>query len=244
MFLNFRYYYRMKRHFWIHRIKFFLLTIFAFLYIVWPHSTLSQEYNSTLPTPSEKMILAELPSWARMVDIRSINRNIRLDMRYATTNNFLNKKVYPVAKCALRAEVAENLSKVQQELETMGLGLKVYDCYRPLSVQRQMWAIMPDSRYVANPAKGSRHNRGSAVDVTLVDRYGKELEMPSEFDDFSERAYRDYQGSSAEAQRHIKLLEEVMQKHGFTSIITEWWHFDAVGWQKFSILDISFRVIP
>ncbi|CAD5909701.1 D-alanyl-D-alanine dipeptidase [Planktothrix rubescens] len=139
----------------------------------------------------------QVPETDKLVDIKSVNLNIRHDIRYATTNNFLKKKIYSVPRCLLRSDVAQRLSRVQQDLEKMGLGLKVYDCYRPLSVTRQMWAILPDTRYVANPAKGSRHNRGAAVDLTLVDLHtGAELEMPTAFDDFTDKAARAYPGNS------------------------------------------------
>ena len=113
------------------------------------------EPNPVLP---ESIFMSQLPSWARLVDIRTVNRNIRLDIRYATTNNFLKRKLYPISKCALRSSVAQKLGLVQTDLEKIGLGLKVYDCYRPFSVTKQMWAVLPDPRYVANPARGSRHN--------------------------------------------------------------------------------------
>lgn len=200
---------------------------------------------STTVLPLEN-IQAKLPDWARLVDIRSVNANIRLDIRYATTNNFLKKKLYPEARCLLRASVAEKLSLVQNDLQKRGLGLKVFDCYRPLSVTKQMWAVLPDERYVANPAKGSRHNRGAAVDLTLVNRNGSELVMPTGFDDFTEKAARNYQGSgvSAQARKNSQLLEEVMRKYGFLPLASEWWHFDSTDWQKFSLLDISFDDIP
>lgn len=182
--------------------------------------------------------------WARMVDIKTINPNIVLDIRYATTNNFLGKKLYQLPKCALRKEVAIKLSKVQKELEEMSLGLKVFDCYRPLSVTKQMWAILPNTRYVANPVNGSRHNRGAAVDVTLVDfNTKKELEMPTAFDDFSAKAARDYFGNSPQVKRNSDLLAFKMQKYGFIPLITEWWHFDSVGWERFSILDVPLENI-
>ncbi len=142
----------------------------------------------------ESIFMSQLPSWARLIDIRTVNPNIRLDIRYATTNNFLKRKLYPIAKCALRSSVAQKLALVQTDLEKIGLGLKVYDCYRPFSVTKQMWEFLPDPNYVANPARGSRHNRGAAVDLTLVDRTGKELEMPTPYDDFTKKAHRDYQG--------------------------------------------------
>ncbi|WP_156815491.1 M15 family metallopeptidase [Pseudanabaena sp. PCC 6802] len=184
----------------------------------------------------------QLPDDA-LVDIQTVSPAIELDMRYATTNNFMKRKLYPVSRCILRSAVAKQLAKVQLELESQGLGLKVYDCYRPLSVQRQMWQVVPDEHYVANPAKGSRHNRASAVDLTLVDRNGKELEMPTEFDDFTTKAHRDDLTASPLARQHSQLLATVMVKHGFIPLPTEWWHFDAVGWQHFPVMDVPLQSI-
>jgi zinc D-Ala-D-Ala dipeptidase len=196
------------------------------------------------PVAPESIFMSQLPSWARLVDIRTVNRNIRLDIRYATTNNFLKRKLYSTAKCALRSSVAQKLGKVQTDLEKIGLGLKVYDCYRPFSVTKQMWEVLPDPNYVANPARGSRHNRGAAIDLTLVDRTGKELEMPTPYDDFTTKAHRNYAGGSAQSRKNRQLLEDAMKKQGFIGISTEWWHFDSEDWQKFAILDISLGAIP
>jgi zinc D-Ala-D-Ala dipeptidase len=199
------------------------------------------ESNQIAP---ESVFMSQLPSWARLVDIRTVNRNIRLDIRYATTNNFLKRKLYTVAKCALRSSVAQKLALVQTDLEKIGLGLKVYDCYRPFSVTKQMWEFLPDPNYVANPVRGSRHNRGAAVDLTLVDRTGKELEMPTPYDDFTKKAHRDYNGGSAQSRKNRQTLEDAMKKQGFIGITTEWWHFDSEDWQKFAILDVSLSEIP
>lgn len=204
------------------------------------------QISQTEPTQiaPESIFMSQIPNWARLVDIRTINRNISLDIRYATANNFLKQKMYPIAKCALRNSVAQKLALVQTDLEKIGLGLKVYDCYRPFSVTKQMWEVMPDPNYVANPARGSRHNRGAAVDLTLVDRTGKELEMPTPYDDFTTKAHRNYQGGSAESRKNRQLLEDAMKKQGFIGITTEWWHFDSEDWEKFAILDISLSAIP
>ena len=196
------------------------------------------------PVVPESIFMSQLPPSARLVDIRTVNPNIRLDIRYATTNNFLKRKLYPISKCALRSSVAQQLGLVQTDLEKIGLGLKVYDCYRPFSVTKQMWQAWPDPRYVANPARGSQHNRGAAIDLTLVDRTGKELEMPTPYDDFTEKAHGDYQGGSAESRKNRQVLKDAMKKHGFIGITTEWWHFDSEDWQKFAILDISLGTIP
>ncbi|MBE9209766.1 M15 family metallopeptidase [Nostoc sp. LEGE 06077] len=181
---------------------------------------------------------------AKLVDIQSINKNIVIDIRYATTNNFLRQKLYPEARCVLRYAVAQKLSQVQEDLAKNKLGLKVYDCYRPLSVQKLMWRVKPDNRYVANPVQGSRHNRGAAIDLTLIDSNGKELEMPSEYDSFTPASYRNYSGGNAQALKNRQLLEDAMQKQGFSGLSTEWWHFDASGWKDYPIMDVPFNQIP
>ncbi len=164
---------------------------------------------------------------------------IVLDIRYATTNNFMKQAVYDRADCWLRAKTAEKLKAVQKELSAKGLGLKIYDGYRPLSVQKKLWAVMPDDRYVANPAKGSRHNRGAAVDLTLVDKNGKELVMPTPYDDFTEKAHRNYKDLPAEALKNRQLLQDAMQRHGFIGLDSEWWHFDDVDWKNYDLIDID-----
>jgi zinc D-Ala-D-Ala dipeptidase len=176
-----------------------------------------------------------------LVDINSVNRNIAVDIRYSTENNFAKRKVYPVNKCFLRKSAALRLNSVQKELEKMDLGLKVWDCYRPLSVQRAFWAIMPDERYVADPAKGSRHNRASAVDVTIVDASGAEVRMPTGYDDFSVKAHRSYTDLPKKALHNSRLLERLMKKERFIPYPTEWWHFDDREWEKTGIMDISFE---
>lgn len=113
----------------------------------------------------------------------------------------------------------------------------MFDCYRPLSIQKQLWALLPDERYVINPRKGSRHNRGAEVDVTLVDAKGDELEMPTAYDDFSERAHRDHILLPASAIHNRELLEHIMTHHGFQGLATEWWHFDAEGWEHYPVLN-------
>lgn len=175
-----------------------------------------------------------------LVELIKINPNIKLDIRYATKNNFTGKQVYSSAKCYLQKSAALALDEVQKELEKQGLGLKIYDCYRPFSVQKIFWEICPDARYVADPKVGSKHNRGTAVDLTLIDlKTGEELEMPSLYDDFSEKASRNCKKMSEKARKNCKLLEKIMKKHKFVPQPTEWWHFDYKGWKDFDILDIK-----
>lgn len=202
-----------------------------------PTSIEAETRSQPSAAPPKTTTKTEKVDPAELVDIETLNPNIVQDIRYATENNFMKTKVYGVARCLLRREVAERLSQVQQDLEKQGFGLKVYDCYRPLSVQKRMWRIVSARPYVANPARGSKHNRGAAVDLTLVDKNGQEMEMPTEFDNFTHRAHRKYQGASSEAKKNRVLLEEAMKKGGFIPLSKEWWHFDAVGWQKFEILD-------
>lgn len=172
------------------------------------------------------------------VDVEKFCPNIVLDVIYATPNNFTKEILYPTAKCFLRKPVAQRLLKVQQELEGMGLGLKVFDGYRPFRVTVKFWNLIQDIRYVADPKLGSKHNRGAAVDVTLIDFTGKELEMPTPIDEMTERAHRDYDKVSKKALQHRELLEEMMVKHGFIPLPTEWWHFDDKDWEKYPIEDI------
>ena len=144
-----------------------------------------------------------------------------------------------MAKCFLRKKVADRLLEVQLFLEKQNLGLKVFDGYRPLSVQKIFWNFLPDEKYVADPKTGSKHNRGASVDVTLVDSYGKELAMPTEFDDFSEKAHSSYSDLPPEKIKNRTRLQEAMKRFGFVGIDTEWWHYDDQEWQNYPIEDLS-----
>ena len=179
-----------------------------------------------------------------MIDIQAQNPKILADIRYKTKDNFVGVPLYPEsARLFLRQEAADALFRVQQALEKQGLGLKIFDGYRPLSVQKKMWAKYPVEGYVANPAKGSNHNRGMAVDLTLVDLRGRELPMPSGYDEFSERAHRDYRGGSEEERKNRQTLEDAMLKEGFHGISTEWWHFDYKNAKDYPVLDLPFSEI-
>jgi D-alanyl-D-alanine dipeptidase len=178
---------------------------------------------------------------ADLVDMKEVNPRILVDIKYATEDNFTKKRLYDSNTCFLRKSVAARLDAVQKELEGMNLGLKVWDCYRPLAVQRIFWAILPDERYVANPEKGSRHNRASAVDLTLVDSNGKDLQMPTGFDDFSPRAGHQYQDLPGQAIRNRELLKGLMEKAGFIPFPDEWWHYDDEKWMQFEIMDVPFQ---
>ncbi len=179
---------------------------------------------------------------AGLVRINDVDRAIVCDLRYATENNFTGKKVYPVAVGVLRKETALKLAAANAEFLLHGCRLKVWDGYRPPSVQKIFWSLVPDERYVANPDKGwSRHNRGGAVDVTLVDDDGQELAMPSGFDDFSERADPKSIFISAEAKLNSALLVQVMERYGFVQDEHEWWHFDDPDWENYPLVDVPFE---
>ncbi len=179
-----------------------------------------------------------------MIDIQNQNPKVLVDIRYKTKDNFVGEILYPQdARILLRREAAEALLKVQEALQKRGLGLKIYDGYRPLSVQKKMWAKYPVEGYVANPAKGSNHNRGMAVDLTLVDTQGKELSMPSGYDEFSERAHRNYTGGTQEERNNRQILQEAMEAEGFGGITTEWWHFDFKNAKDFPVLDLPFAQV-
>jgi zinc D-Ala-D-Ala dipeptidase len=183
-----------------------------------------------------------------LVDLAVVDPRIVLDLRYATADNFLHHEVYPVARCLLRRAVAERLVRVEDALAADGLGLAMWDCYRPFSVQKAMWALEPDERYVARPVEkdkrpvaGSKHNRGAAVDLTLVDADGHEAEMPTPFDDFGRRAHRHAAHVGKVAAANAERLERAMVAEGFLPLATEWWHFDAPGWERFPLEDQPLR---
>jgi D-alanyl-D-alanine dipeptidase len=170
------------------------------------------------------------------VDLARFIPDIIVELPYATENNFFKHRFYASNRCLLRKSVAERLALVQRDLREQGLGLKIWDGYRPHSVQWAFWKVMPDERYVADPKKGSRHNRGAAVDCTVVNfKTKQELVMPTAYDDFSEKAAADYAKLPAEALHNRAILTTAMSKHGFTPLPTEWWHFDAPGWKAFPL---------
>jgi D-alanyl-D-alanine dipeptidase len=208
---------------------------------------LTRTWSRRLPLlwPSALALLAGGCRTADLVEVKHVIPTVALDIRYATTNNFTGQPLYPHARCFLRREPARQLRAVQAELAPAGLGLKVYDGYRPLSVQRRMWQVFPDARYVADPAKGSRHNRGAAVDVTLISLAdGVELPMPTAFDDFTARAHRSFLDLPPEVIRNRELLQSVMERHGFIGLPTEWWHFDYGDWRKYPLLDVAIPADP
>lgn len=178
-----------------------------------------------------------------LVEITRLDPTIHLDIRYATANNFLGRAVYPEARAFLQRPAAEALVRASAALRAQGYGLAVFDGYRPWSITKIFWDVTPadKKKFVANPAVGSKHNRGCAVDLTLYElSTGREVEMPSGFDEMSDRAAPDYPGGSAEARAHRDLLRKTMEAQGFTVDRDEWWHFDYGNAKRYPILDIGF----
>lgn len=171
--------------------------------------------------------------------------NIIFDWKYATENNFTKQILYKNPDAFMRMEAVLCLRKVAFELSQKGYGLKVFDAYRPYSVTKKMWDVVPDDRYAANPAKGSGHNRGASIDLTLYDlKTGTELEMPTPFDDFSEKAHNNYMQLAPQILKNREILNTTMTKHGFVPLDTEWWHFYLPNAaQRFEILDLDFKTL-
>lgn len=212
-----------------------------------PSSAGAQDSSTTRP-----VVIKKLPEYyqqvkddstKRMVELKEIIPGIRYDLRYASTNNFMRRLMYPAHtnQTFLRLPAARALEKVQEELTAKGLGLKIFDAYRPYAVTEKFWELVKDERYVANPAKGSGHNRGIAVDLTIVHlSTGKELEMGTGFDNFSDSAHQDYTLLPVTVLQNRRLLRSLMEKNGFRALETEWWHFSLPEAAKYELLDISF----
>jgi D-alanyl-D-alanine dipeptidase len=206
-----------------------LLAILIAIYATPPKrvKTLNPKLASPL-APAKKIINKSL------VDVGDLVPTARIAMKYATTDNFTGTQLYKNARCLVVQPTAIALAAAQKRAEQQGLSLVFYDCYRPHSVQQQMWAKVPDSRYVANPNPGSNHNRGTAVDVGLY-KEGQELDMGSPFDSFAEQSHRNAR-ITTEQQKNRDLLKEIMGPQ-FTTVQTEWWHFDFVGAKNYPVLN-------
>jgi len=181
-----------------------------------------------------------------LVELIKLDSSLKLDIRYATSNNLVGKPVYTEARAFLQRPAAEALVKVNRELKPLGLGLLIFDGYRPWSVTKIFWDVTSkeNKKFVADPKKGSRHNRGCAVDLSLYDlATGKEIEMPGVYDETSERSYPDYKGGTDEQRKMRDLLRSKMEANGFTVYEVEWWHFDFNNWRSYRIQNIPFSQI-
>jgi len=181
-----------------------------------------------------------------LVDLATLDRHIKLDIRYATSDNFLSTPVYSSARAFLQRPAAAALLRAHRELMKRGYGVLIFDAYRPWYVTKIFWDATPPDKhaFVADPAEGSRHNRGCAVDLSLHDlKTGREVEMTGVYDEMSERSYPDYTGGTAERRAHRDLLRREMEKQGFTVYSSEWWHFDFRDWKEYAIQNVPFEQI-
>lgn len=209
----------------------------SFLYLILVSSVVSAQ--SGPPRESRKRE-------ASLVELTTLSTTIKLDIRYATADNFVGRQVYPEPRAFLQRPAAEALVRVHRKLEKQGLGLVIFDGYRPWAITKLFWEVTSDDKrkFVADPAKGSKHNRGCAVDLSLYDlKTGGPVEMPSGYDEFTERASPNYTGGTELQRTNRDLLRKAMEDEGFTVNPNEWWHFDFKDWQDYSIYDIAFSEI-
>lgn len=181
-----------------------------------------------------------------LVELRKLDPTIKLEIRYASTNNLFGAVFYSEARAFMQRPAAEALVRVNRKLKASGFGVLVHDAYRPWYVTKVFWDATPDDKkkFVADPSKGSRHNRGCAVDLTLYDlRTGKPVEMVSTYDETTDRAYPDYPGGTSLQRWHRDLLRREMESEGFTVYEAEWWHFDYKDWRKYRIGNVAFDQI-
>jgi zinc D-Ala-D-Ala dipeptidase len=179
----------------------------------------------------------------QMVDVKKAIPSLILDLRYASINNFTHQKLYPpIITTYLRKPAADSLAIIQQQLNIMGLGLKIFDAYRPYSITEKMWVPVKDDRYAANPKFGSGHNRGVAVDLTIINTIsGEELNMGTGFDNFSDTAHHAFTNLPEDVLQNRLLLKKIMEQHGFKALNTEWWHYYLFNAKEFELLDIDFK---
>jgi D-alanyl-D-alanine dipeptidase len=219
----------MKKHF---------LTIFRLLVWILFSSSFALA-QSALPQEKDKRE-------ADLIELVKLDKTIKLDIRYARADNFVGRAVYTEARAFLQKPAAEALVHVHKKLKKFGLGLMIFDGYRPWSITKLFWEVTPEDKrkFVANPQTGSRHNRGCAVDLSIYDLKTKKLvDMPSDFDEFTKRASPDYKGGSEIQTKNRNLLRKLMEAESFTVNKNEWWHFDYKDWQDYAIYDIAFSKI-
>lgn len=175
----------------------------------------------------------------KWLDLTDLDPSIKMDLRYATENNFVKEKMYVCGRCFLRPQAARKIVAAHKKLQKQGLGLKMYDCYRPRPIQQKLWDKLPDPRFVARPWKGSEHNKGVAVDLTIVDADGEQLNMGTKYDYFGPEGYQTYTDfEDTTILDNRILLKETLAEFGFRHIRTEWWHYSYKGKASRKISDM------
>lgn len=230
-------------------LRFQSVLIFGIVFMLSPFCAASQDtvlnkyglWVINSPAQLRKTIQYD-PSKA-MTDLKKKIPGIVLDLRYAGKNNFMNRQLYPAINTTyLRKAAADSLKVIQQELNEQGFALKIFDAYRPYSVTEMMWEPVKDDRYAADPKTGSGHNRGVAVDLTLINQETQEeLKMGTGFDNFSDTAHHAFTNLPEEILQNRLLLKNIMQKHGFKALDTEWWHYYLPNAKDYELMDISFK---
>lgn len=213
-------------------------------------SDIAVELKTTVDNPmsikqdtNEKVTMGEKPAAGPnekngLIELPKLDDTFIIDLKYATEDNFTGKKIYNVSKCIIHKGTAKKLISANNEFKKLGYRIKIFDAYRPYSVQQILWDAASNKSYIANPKKGSVHNRGAAVDITLADSKGKELPMPSGYDEFSKRAHLDYLDCPDVQIKNRELLGKIMVKHGFKRISKEWWHFEDTDAKNYPTQDI------
>lgn len=218
------------------------LIVFVMLYGSVPALLAQNSYGLKTQSYAEYKASVKTNPAKKLIDLEKFIPGIVLDIRYATTNNFTGEKIYNMARAYARKPVAESLKKVQTELKQQNLGIKIFDAYRPYKATVRFYEVYHDTTYVASPYRGSRHNRGCAIDMTIIDlKTGKELKMPTGYDSFQKEAWPSTPVKDPEAKKNRDLIIRVMQKYGFKVNGSEWWHFDFIGWRKYEVMDIDFE---
>jgi zinc D-Ala-D-Ala dipeptidase len=180
---------------------------------------------------------------AHLIELTNLSNSIKLDIKYATADNFVGRAVYPEARAFLQRPAAEAVVRVHKRLKKKGLGIVIFDGYRPWTITKLFWDVVPEDKrkFVANPERGSKHNRGCAVDLSIYDlKTGGLVPMPSAYDEFTERASPDYKGGTDTERANRDMLRQLMESEGFTVNPNEWWHFDYKDWERYAIYDIAF----
>jgi D-alanyl-D-alanine dipeptidase len=207
-----------------------------------PRSKQNQYGLKIVDSDKEYLELIHQDTNKALIEIKKAVPDIKLDIRYATRNNFMKQVMYKQARAFARRPVVEQLKIIQAELKKKGYGLKVFDAYRPYSITVEFFKRARDKNFVADPAKGSKHNRGCAVDLTLINlKTGKDLPMPTPYDSFEPAAAPHYSKLPPQLIKNRDFLIQTMQAHGFKVIYNEWWHFDFTGWPNYELMDIPFE---
>ena len=230
-FLKFKFNYTLKCFFQLTYVIFFLFLTKLKIMILQIKSVLLFCTILSLISCKSQTVITEvkkesIANDSTFVNLKDYSKDFLYDMKYATADNFLKAKVYDCAECFLRLKTVKAMLSANADFRKKGYKIKIFDCYRPVDIQKRMWKIVPNPNYVANPSKGSIHNKGGAVDITLVDKNGVTLDMGTAFDFFGVEAGHNYQDLSQEIKANRKLLKTIMIQNGFNSLDSEWWHYN------------------